>query len=164
MGSNSRPPAHRRINMIKVSYALTTRPRRRFIYIIIIQLYQSFDKHIDGIQTYQCFVRYLYNIIINIICIPIHHYFNYIQSFNWYTINMQCITIVIDIDHIQYFFMIDQPNFFQPRVSEYTNENQSWHIRMSSFRTNKNNLYKSHSLHLIMHNTYNTLLLNNIFK
>ena len=28
-GLNSRPPAHRGVNMIKVSYALTTRPRRR---------------------------------------------------------------------------------------------------------------------------------------
>ena len=27
-GSNSRPSARRRVNMIKVSYALTTRPRR----------------------------------------------------------------------------------------------------------------------------------------
>ena len=28
-GLNSRPPAHRGVDMIKVSYALTTRPRRR---------------------------------------------------------------------------------------------------------------------------------------
>ena len=36
-GSNSRPSAHRGVNMIKVSYALTTRPRRRCIYIYYVE-------------------------------------------------------------------------------------------------------------------------------